>query len=169
VSTPLKAVHGAPAGVEAVFAALSSEAWAHRKAAELHDGSRVVAREEKPDGGVRLVVSRELPDGVPGFLERFLPKDGRANQTDDWGPAEADGTRHGRWQAEIPGAPARVGGTMRLEPDGAAGTPATRYTIEGEVSVRVPVIGGKAEKFLAGMVVRLTEKEAEVLRGMVSR
>ena len=164
MSTPLKAVYTNDADVEKVFAALSSEDWAHRKAAELRDGSQVVSRTEKPDGGVRLVVSRELPDGVPGFLEKFLPKEGRANQTDDWGPARPDGSRHGTWEAEIPGAPATVGGTMRLEPEGAQ----TRYTIEGEVKVRVPVIGGKAEKFLAGMVVRLTEKEAEVLRGMVS-
>ena len=163
MSTPLKAVYLNAADVETVFAALSSEQWAHRKAAELHDGSQVVRRTEKPDGGVTLVVSRELPDGVPGFLEKFLPKEGRANQTDDWGPVEADGSRRGRWEAEIPGAPAQVGGTMRLEPDGEQ----TRYTIEGEVKVKVPIIGGKAEKFLAGMVLRLTEKEAEVLKGMV--
>ena len=165
MSTPVKAVYTNAVDVETVFAALSSEAWAHRKAAELHDGSQVVRREEKPDGGVVLVVSRELPDGVPGFLEKFLPRDGRAQQTDDWGPAGADGTRRGTWKADIPGAPAQVGGTMRLEPDGTS----TRYTIEGEVRVKVPIIGGKAEKYLAGMVVRLTEKEAEVLQAMVAR
>jgi hypothetical protein len=168
MSTALKAVYPLPTDVETAFVAVSSEAWAHRKAAELRDGSQVVERVDKPDGGVRLVVSRELPEGVPGFLERFLPRDGRARQTDDWGPAGADGVRRGTWTAEIPGAPARVGGTMRLEPDATGSVTATRYTIEGAVTVRVPVIGGKAEKFLSGMVVRLTEKEAEVLRGMVS-
>lgn len=151
--------------VETVFAALSSEGWARRKAEVLRDGSRVVRRDDKPDGGVVLVVSRELPEGVPGFLDKFLPRDGRANQTDDWSAAGADGVRRGRWEAEIPGAPATVGGTMRLEPTSAGCT----YTIEGEVKVRVPVIGGRAEKFLAGMVGRLTEKEADVLRGMVAR
>lgn len=168
MSTPLKAVYALAADVETAFAAVSSEAWAHRKAAELHDGSEVVSRDERPDGGVVLVVSRELPEGVPGFLEKFLPRDGRARQTDAWEPADADGVRRGTWQAEIPGAPAQVGGRMRLEPDGSGSGTATRYTIEGEVKVRVPVIGGKAEKFLAGMVTRLTEKEAEVLKGMVS-
>ena len=168
MSTPLKAVHALPCDVETAFSAVSSEAWAHRKAAELHDGSQVVSRDERPDGGVVLVVSRELPEGVPGFLEKFLPRDGRARQTDAWEPAGPDGVRRGTWAAEIPGAPAQVGGTMRLEPEGSGATAATRYTIEGEVKVRVPVIGGKAEKFLVGMVVRLTEKEADVLRGMVS-
>jgi hypothetical protein len=162
MSTPVSRTFTLPVDVETVFAALSSEAWAARKAQELKDGSQVVRREERSDGGVLLEISRELPDGVPGFLEKFLPRDGRARQTDDWAAAEA-GVRRGRWTAEIPGAPATVGGTMRLEPGGAG----TTYVIEGSVKVGIPIIGGKAERFLAGMVEKLTEKEAEVLRGMV--
>lgn len=164
MTVSLSRVFSYAADVETVFAALSSEAWAQRKAEVLRDGSRVVRREDKPDGGVLLVVSRELPEGVPGFLEKFLPRDGRADQSDEWGPAGADGVRRGTWSAQIPGAPAQVHGTMRLEP---AATGCS-YTIEGEVKVRVPLVGGKAETFLAGMVGRLTEKEADVLRGMVS-
>lgn len=145
--------------VETVFRILSDASWAQRKDEALHDGSRVVRREDTPDGGVVLVVSRSLPDGVPGFLERFLPADGRVTQTDEWGP-EQGGTRSGRWQVEIPGAPARLGGTMRLDP-----TPSgSRYLIEGEVKVKVPVVGGKAEGFIAGMVEKLAAKEADVLR-----
>lgn len=163
MSAPVSRTYSLPADVESVFAALSSEGWAHRKAQQLNDGSQVVRREERPDGGVLLEVSRELPEGVPGFLEKFLPRDGRARQTDDWSAAEG-GVRRGTWTAEIPGAPAKVGGTMRLEPSGTG----TTYVIEGAVKVGIPIIGGKAEKFLAGMVERLTEKEAEVLRGMVA-
>lgn len=151
--------------VQTVFAVLSSERWAQRRAEVLRDGTRVVRREARPDGGVLLVVSRELPEGVPGFLEKFLPRDGRACQTDEWGPAGADGVRQGTWRADIPGAPAKVGGTMRLEPAGSGCT----YTVDGEVRVRVPIIGGRAESFLAGMLARLTEKEADVLQGMLAR
>ena len=147
------------ADVEAVFAVLSSERWAQLKDDALHDGSRVVRREERADGGVVLVISRALPDGVPGFLERFLPQDGRVTQTDDWGPSK-DGARDGTWQVEIPGAPAQLGGTMRLEPTSTG----SRYVIDGEVKVKVPVIGGKAEGFIAGMTEKLAAKEADVLR-----
>jgi hypothetical protein len=145
--------------VETVFRVLTDESWAQRKDEALHDGSRVVRREETPGGGVTLVVSRELPNGVPGFLERFLPKDGRVTQTDAWGPAEG-GTRSGTWSVDIPGAPARLGGTMRLDP-----TPTgSRYVIDGTVEVKVPLIGGKAEGFIAGMVEKLATKEGDVLR-----
>ena len=146
--------------VGTVFRTLTAESWPQRKAEQLKDGSRLVRREEKADGGLTLVVSRELPAGVPGFLERFLPQDGRVVQTDDWGPDEGDGTRSGRWHVEIPGAPAKLGGTMRLEP-----TPTgSRYVIDGEVQVKVPLIGGKAEKFIAGMVEKLAGKEGDLLR-----
>lgn len=164
MSTALHSEHDVPADVETVFRALSGEQWAHRKAEVLRDGSTVERREERPDGGVLLQVSRDIPAGVPGFLERFLPQDGRALQTDDWGPAGQDGVRRGTWRADIPGAPAKVEGTMRLEPAGTA----TRYVIEGAITVRVPVIGGKAERFLADLVTKLAAKEAEVLRIMVA-
>ena len=57
-----------PADVATVFTAISSAGWAERKARELRDWSLVVQRELRPDGGVILAVSRQLPDGVPGYL-----------------------------------------------------------------------------------------------------
>ena len=151
------------ADVERVHGVLSGPAWAETKAAALHDGSRVVERLEGADGGVRLVVSRELPAGGPGFLERFLPRDGRVVQTDDWGPPQ-DGQRHGTWQVVIPGVPATLGGTMRLEPTATG----SRYVVDGTVAVPIPLVGGKAEAFIAEMVQKLSAREAELLRDAVS-
>ena len=159
MSAPVSSSSESPGDVEQVFAVLTSEQWPARKAAELHDGSRVVERTVRPDGGVRLVQSRELPKGGPGFLERFLPADGRVVQTDDWGPV-LDGARRGTWTVEIPGAPARLGGTLLLEPTAAG----SRYVIAGEATVPIPLVGGKAERFIAEMVGKLSAREAELLR-----
>ena len=164
MSAGLEHSYPCPADVETAFAAISGEGWAQRKAEVLRDGSTVVRREVRPDGGVLLVVSRELPDGVPGYLERFLPADGRVVQSDDWGPARPDGSRSGTWRAELAGAPAEIGGTMRLEPSAAG----CAWSIAGTVRVSVPLIGGKAEKLLRDLLGRLTAKEADVLRGMVA-
>ena len=155
--------HEGPADVQRVFAVLTSEDFAACKAERFGDDSRIVRREEAPDGGVTVVVSRELPAGVPGFLQRFLPKDGRVVETHVWGP-EQDGARRGTWSADIAGAPARLGGTMSLTPTASGGC---RHVIEGEVSVRVPVVGGKAESFIAEMVEKLSQKEAELLTTQV--
>ena len=151
-----------PADVETAYAAISSEAWAAAKAERLKDGSEVVSREESGDA-VTMVVSRKLPDGVPGFLQKFLPADGRVTQTDTWAAASG-GARTGTWKADTPGSPVKVGGTMRLEPKGDG----CRYVIEGDIKASIPLIGGKAEDFAVGMTKKLTEAEAGVLRGMVS-
>jgi len=147
-----------PAPVEAVYAVISSEDWAAARDEEFDDGSRTESRTEGEGGAVTLVVSRGLPDGIPGFLEKFLPKGGRANQTEAWG-AEDGGARRGTWKGEIPGAPATVGGTMALEP-----TPTgTRYVVKGEVKVHIPLVGGKAESFVADMIGKLVAQEAGLL------
>ena len=159
MSKPVRSVFESSASVDDVFATLSSQEWVATKAERFGDGSLVTQHEQRPDGGVLLSVSRELPGGVPGFLERFLPKDGRVVETFEWAPAAGDGTRRGTWKADIPGAPARLGGTMRLEPTATG----SRYTIEGDVKVSVPLVGGKAEGFIAGMVEKLAAKEHELL------
>lgn len=156
--------HLLPSDVETAFAAIASEGWAAAKAERLRDGSTVKRFERGADGSVVLQISRDLPDGVPGFLERFLPADGKAGQTDSWSPDSGDGTRRGTWRADIPGAPAEVSGTMRLEPSGSG----CAYVVEGTVKVRIPLVGGKAESFIADMTGKLTTKEAEVLRDLLA-
>lgn len=147
------------AGVEQVVALMSSARWAELKAERLHDGSQVIERDARADGGVRFVLSRQLPDGVPGPLQRFLPSDGRVVQTDEWAAAGADGSRDGTWSVAIPGAPASMGGTMHLVPTEGGST----YRIDGSVKVRVPLVGGKAETYIAGLVRQLAAKESQLL------
>jgi len=159
VSTLVAASNDLALGVEEALARLVSPQWAATRAQALHDGSSVVRHEPRPDGGVLVSVSRELPSGGPGLLERFLPKDGRVVQTDEWEPA-VGGVRTGRWRAELAGAPVSLGGTMRLEPLGSG----SRWTVQGEVAVRVPLVGGKAERLVADLVAKLADKEAELLR-----
>lgn len=151
------------AGVEQVYAVLTGPDWAATKSEHLRDDSRVVRRDVAAGDAVTMVVSRQLPDGVPGFLHRFLPADRRVTTNDVWQPAK-DGSRRGTWTAEIAGAPARLGGTMRIEPvEGGS-----RYTIEGEVKVSVPLVGGKAESFIAEQVVRLAEAEADLVQQVLT-
>ena len=164
MSAPVFSTFSSSASVEQVFAVLTSRDWVATKAERFSDGSVLKEHEQRPDGGVRLTVSRELPAGVPGFLERFLPSDGRVLETFDWAPAAPDGARRGSWSADIPGAPARLGGTMRIDPTDVGSS----YTIEGEVKVKVPLIGGRAESFIADVVVKLATKEADLLRSSLT-
>lgn len=153
-----------PADVESTFLAISSERWPEQIGAALKDESRVDSREQLPDGGVRLVHSRKLPDGVPGFLQKFMPKDGRVVQTDTWEPAKADGSRHGTWQVAFAGAPGEIGGRTSLVPD----ADGCLWNVDGEAKVKIPLIGGKAEGFLAPLVEKVISKQVPVLQQMVT-
>lgn len=164
MSTDLHASYPIPADVETTYAALTSEQWPARKDAELDDGSRLESREETADGGVVLRSTRGLPKGMPGFLEKVVPAGGRAGQVDTWGPAQPDGSRAGTWKAEVPGAPVDVHGTMRLVPTATG----CDYVIDGTAKVKIPLVGGKAERFVVDATARTTAGEAEVLRGMVA-
>lgn len=152
-----------PADVETAYAAITGEGWAAGKAAALKDESTVVTRDVAAGDAVTLVVSRKLPDGIPGFLQKFLPADGRVTQTDTWAAA-TDGVRTGTWTAATPGSPVKVWGTMRLEP-AAAGC---SYVVAGEIKAAIPLIGGKAEDIAVSMTKKLTASEAAVLRSLVS-
>lgn len=154
----IKVTYEIPADVETAYAAISGDQWAPAKAAALNDDSKTVSREVREGGAVTLIVSRKLPDGVPGFLTKFLPADGRVVQTDTWGPA-VDGVRSGTWVADTPGSPADVRGTMRLEPAPNGST----YVVEGSAKVSIPLIGGKAENLVIQMTQKLTAKEVQVL------
>lgn len=153
-----------PATVQEVFALRTSQTWVDLKAERLGDGSTMVQRTERADGGVDISVSRQLPSSVPGFLQKFLPKDGRAVQHESWGPPDADGACHGTWSVDIPGAPAKLGGTSSVEPtaDGCV------QVILGSAKVGVPIIGGKAEQFIADMTTKLMGKEGELMVASLS-
>jgi len=148
-----------PAGVPEVVALRTSQRWVQLRGERLQDGSRLAQRQQRPDGVVDLAISRELPGGVPGFLERFLPKDGRVVQHESWGALADDGAVRGTWSVDVPGAPASIGGTSSLAPSGTGSV----QVIEGTVKVSVPLIGGKAESFLVDVVARLMAKEGELL------
>ncbi|MDX6197087.1 MAG: hypothetical protein QOJ79_238 [Actinomycetota bacterium] len=153
-----------PATVQEVFDLRTSERWVELKRDQLEDGSQLVSRTVRPDGGVDFAVSRELPAGVPGFLERFLPKEGRAVQNESWGPPGPDGICRGTWSVDIPGAPAKLGGAASVEPSGDGSV----QIIKGTARVNIPLIGGKAEQFIVEMTQKLMAKEAELMVASLS-
>ncbi len=147
-----------------VFALRTSASWVEAKAARLGDGSTLVERTEEASGAVRTVVSRNLPDGGPGFLDRFLPADGKVVQRETWQPPDANGVSRATWTVEIPGTPARLGGDVVLSPLESG----CRQVTTGTAKVSLPLVGGKAEQFVADMSTKLIAHEgtlmAEVLR-----
>jgi hypothetical protein len=106
--------------------------------------SDVVIDDCGPDGaGFVLVTTRTVASPIPAFAAKVLPSRNRIGQTERWGP-EVDGARAGEWEVSVHGVPIRMHGTMSLS--GADGS--TRYRVQGEVRVGIPLIGGRLGGFV---------------------
>ncbi len=163
MAKPLSTSVEVPADVETTWRLMTGPSWPQAQDAALHDGSTLVSSEPTPAGGATLVVSRLLPDGIPGFMQAFTPKDGRVTQTDVWEPASG-GCRRGTWNASFPGSPGTIEGRTTIEPTATG----CRWHVEGSVRVKVPLLGGRIEAFLAPLVERLVDKQGEVLVAQLS-
>jgi uncharacterized protein DUF2505 len=112
----------------------ATAALEHAVSVEL-SGERTIIKTE------RILPTRGLPDYAKSMVGETL----KVGETQDWGPAAADGSRHGTIDLEIHGAPLTLRGTVRLEPGGAG----TVQHIDGDLKAKVPLFGGKIEQAAA--------------------
>lgn len=106
-------------------------------------------------GNVARTVVRQVQSArAPGPLRKILPESLSTTEHNDWTVRPND-LHESTWTVDLAGAPVSLRGVTRIGPDGEGGT---RVVIRGEIDVRVPVIGGKAEGML---VPRLAEDMAE--------
>jgi len=105
-----------------------------------------------PNGeGISVLIDQVQPtEGIPGFAKKFAGETTRAVQTEEWG-SPAGGTI----TIETPGKPTSIKGTLSLAESGGR----TTETLEAEVKVKVPLIGGKLESLMAELVSSGMDKE----------
>ncbi len=101
--------------------------------------------------GISVRIDQVQPTaGVPGFAKRFVGETTRAVQTEEWSsPTGAT------ISIVTPGKPTSVTGTLALTESGGR----TTETLEAEVKVKVPLIGGKLESLMGDLVVAGMNKE----------
>lgn len=100
-----------------------------------------------------LVDQVQRTTGLPSFATKIAGETTRALQREHWESPES-----GTLEIEAPGKPATVSGTIRLAAEGAG----TRETVELDITVKVPLIGGKLEKLLADSIVAGMDAEHSV-------
>ena len=106
------------------------------------------------DGSIRLVIERLVDVDVPGFAKRVMQPTNLLRSVDEWHAAE-DGTYRGTFELETRGVPIQISGATRLESAGEA----TEYEIVIDLSVRVPLIGGRIAQHSTGVVERQITEE----------
>ena len=130
---------------EEVFAVLADQAFQEAKcaatAAVSHSASVTTSGADTVIRTERVLPADDLPDFARSMVGDTL----KVVETQTWGPAGADGSRTGRVQMSVSGAPVTLDGTLRLAPGG----PGTVETLDSELKAKLPLIGGKIEKAAA--------------------
>lgn len=137
-----------------VFAMLTDPEW-RRKVGEAQGvvSSEVTVTAEGDDGRRVVIDQVQNTAGLPAIAKKIAGETTRAVVTEVW-----EGPASGTVEILAPGKPTRAVGTVRLEPDGAG----TRHVTELDVTVKVPLVGGKLEQLMADNI----EKGLEIERAV---
>ena len=93
---------------------------------------------------------------LPGVVKSFVGSRGITIERDESWTRAGDGY-DGTVGVELPGMPAGAHGTMRLAPRGEG----SELVVNVDVTVKVPIIGGKIEESVAQQIHHLLEMETE--------
>jgi hypothetical protein len=102
---------------------------------------------------------RKLPTiGFPALIRKIVPAGVTSTETITWEPPAADGTRTGRLHVNFHGAPARMHGTIRIEP---LPTGFARVVVDAEFAALVPLVGKQVEKLAAPIILGVIDAEEQ--------
>jgi len=111
-------------------------------------------------GGHKVVVDQVwASEGIPGFARKFVGDEIHLAQTEHW-----DAPDHGTVDVEIPGKPGTMKGTIRLAESG--GT--TTETVDMEIKVSIPLVGGKIEGLVSDLLKKSLSRENAVGRSYLA-
>lgn len=149
-----------PAGPQDVATMLADPAYyrAHLEPLGLEDAEVTVGQD-----GERLEtrVTGQVPqERVPAPARRFVRSGTQVSLTQVWQEPQADGTRTGRLDVKVPGAPVLLSATTHLAPASSPqGAAATALTAEIDLTVSVPLIGRSIEARAMPLVERAAASE----------
>ena len=117
----------------------------------------VTPRGDGKDVRIELV---QPADGIPSFAQKFVGDEITIVQEESWGsPERADVT------VTIPGKPGDMKGSATLVESG--GT--TVETVDLTVKVAIPLVGGKLEGLIAGLLLKALQTEEQVGKEWLAR
>ena len=131
---------------------------------EVCDYQRVLRSrvEIEADGDTKTVEIEQVQPakGIPGFAKKFVGDEITIVQHEDWSSPDAAAL-----QVTIPGKPGEMVGTITLEESG--GT--TTETVDVRIKVGIPLVAGKIEDLIAGLLRKALVAEEQVGRDYLSR
>ncbi len=146
-----------PQPAAAMFAAMGDADCLRARLAAL-GGPNAALLEHKADAdGARFRVQHSLdPSDIPQAVRGFLPSDFVIHRLEVWRRAN-EGLYTGTADVDVPGTPASATGQMGLR-DSANGS---ELRISTDVSVNVPLFGGRIEGSVGEQILKLLDLETE--------
>ncbi len=153
------------ASPEEVFAVLTDQAFQEAKCAATGAIRHTATVRTDADRTV-ITTERVLPtSGMPDFAKNMVGETLKVTESQDWGPADGDGSREGTVSMAVAGVPVALKGTLSLAPGGAG----TVEAIDADLKASVPLIGGKIEKAAAPPVEDAITIEQRVAQEWLAR
>jgi hypothetical protein len=124
-------------------------------------GSEGAVSFEQDGDTVVVVIEQVQPaEGIPGFARKFVGDRITLVQREEWTSSErAD------LHVTIPGKPGQMVGSIELAEDGAT----TTETVDCEITVNIPLVGGKIEKLIGDLLRKALRAEEKVAHDYLSR
>lgn len=141
------------ASPDAVFAMLCDTEFREQVCAAQH-ATECTATVTGDQGTRSVRVEQKRPSsGIPSFARKFVGDTIHILQQEEWAsPADA------ALAVTIPGKPGHLEGAIALRPDGDG----TVETVTGELSVNIPLVGGKIEVLIAELLEHALHAERRV-------
>ena len=142
---------------EKVFAAMTNKEYLEARLREIGGpGSALLDHEATPESARYELKQGLAEQDLPPIVGKVMNGDLAIIRTET-----LNRTQPGRYSGDvdvaIPGAPASASGSMALADEGSG----SLFEVHADVTVKVPLIGGKIEEIVADQVRRLLEAETE--------
>jgi len=127
-----------------------------RKKLQANGARNVDVQSSGHDGAsARLVYTREEAADVPSAFKKFISEWNQITSRDNWTGTPGE-SYHCTYQVEANN-PVKISGRHTLEPNG-SGTTSTIYM---DISCRIPLVGKKLEKFVAGLSQKSLQEDVD--------
>ena len=136
-----------------VLAMLADPAFREKVCVAMRATRRDVSIDGAPES-MKVVVDQTQPaKGIPSFAKKFVGDEIQIVQHEQW-----KGGSGATLRVEIPGKPGALDGSIALSQNGSG----TVEAVEGDIKVKIPMIGGKLEALIGDLLASALRTEERV-------
>ena len=143
-------------GVDAVYGLLVDQAF--RTESCVNQGASDYDVTVEPQGeGATVTIIRTQEADMPDFVKKLTGSTVKVKQTEVWSGPDASGNRTADVKVSIIGQPAEMVGKAKLYAAGEG----SEFTVDGDVTVKIPFLGKKIEPEVAKAIRSSLREEVE--------